>query len=108
MIGATISHYKVIEKLGEGGMGIVYKAHDSKLNRVVALKFLPPFVASDSMEMARLIHEAQAISSLNHAHIATIHYLEDYGDQKFLVLEYIEGGTLRQKIRDARPSIDDA
>src|SRR6266581_2413661 len=108
MIGQTISHYKILEKLGEGGMGVVYKAEDTKLDRIVALKFLPTSVSSDSVEMARFVHEAKAVSSLNHPNIATIHYLEEFGDQKFLVLEYIEGGTLRQKMKQQPLPLADA
>ena len=99
MIGQTISHYRILEKLGEGGMGVVYKALDTKLNRHVALKFLPPTVANDADETARFLHEARAISSLNHPQIATIHTVEEVGENNFIVLEYIEGGTLRQKIK---------
>jgi serine/threonine protein kinase/tetratricopeptide (TPR) repeat protein len=105
MIAQVISHYRILEKLGEGGMGIVYKAHDTKLDRTVALKFLPVAVSSDSDEMARFINEAKAVSSLSHPQIATIHYLEEAGDQKFLVLEYIEGGTLRQEMRRHQLSV---
>ncbi|HEY4643921.1 MAG TPA: serine/threonine-protein kinase, partial [Bacteroidota bacterium] len=99
MIGQTVAHYKILEKLGEGGMGVVYKALDTKLNRHVALKFLPPTVANDADETARFLHEARAISSLNHPQIATIHTVEEVGENNFIVLEYIEGGTLRQKIK---------
>ncbi len=99
MIGQKISHYQILEKLGEGGMGVVYKALDTKLNRHVALKFLPSNVAKDTQEKARFVHDAQAISSLNHPHIATIHDVEEEGEKHFIVLEYIEGGTLKQNIK---------
>ncbi len=99
MIGSTISHYRILEELGKGGMGVVYKALDTRLNRHVALKFLPSFVTEDSEVKARFLQEAQAISSLNHPHIATIHDLEEIDERRFIVLEYIEGGTLKQKVK---------
>jgi len=99
MIGQTISHYKILEKLGEGGMGVVYKALDTKLNRHVALKFLPTSVTEDTEEKARFLHEAQALSSLNHPHVATIYDVEEAEEHKFIALEYIEGGTLKQKVK---------
>ncbi|MGH7594703.1 MAG: protein kinase domain-containing protein [bacterium] len=102
MIDKTISHYKILEKLGEGGMGVVYKALDTKLNRHVALKFLPFSITENSEEKTRFFHEAQAISALNHPHIATIHDVEEMGEDKFIVLEYIEGGTLRAKLHGQR------
>ncbi len=97
MIGRNISHYGILGKLGEGGMGVVYKAEDLILKRTVALKFLPSIVSSDSVEMSRFIHEAQAISALSHPNIATIYGLEESEGHKFIVLEYLEGGTLKQK-----------
>ncbi len=99
MVGVTISHYLILEKLGEGGMGIVCKALDTKLNRHVALKFLPSTVTEDSEEKARFLHEGQALSALNHPHVARIYDVEAAGEQKFIALEYIEGGTLKQRVR---------
>ena len=99
MIGKTISHYCILEKLGEGGMGVVYKARDTKLDRIVALKFLPPGLVASSEDVARFKQEAKAISSLSHPHIATIHDIEETTDQQFLVLEYLSGGTLKTKVQ---------
>ena len=99
MIGTTISHCKILEKLGEGGMGIVYKAHDTKLDRDVALKFLPQQINVSDEDKARFLQEAKAISALNHPNIATIHDIDEVDGQKFLVLEYIPGGTLKSKLK---------
>src|SRR5438477_5734767 len=99
MIGTTISHYKILEKLGEGGMGVVYKAHDTKLDRDVALKFLPASLVSSPEEIERFEREAKAISALNHPNIATIYDIDATDDKKFLVLEYIAGGTLKSKLK---------
>jgi eukaryotic-like serine/threonine-protein kinase len=99
MIGQTISHYKILEKLGEGGMGVVYKAQDLKLDRLVALKFLPQQITISAEDEARFLQEAKAISALNHPHIATIFDTDEIEGQKFLVLEYIPGGTLKCKLK---------
>jgi eukaryotic-like serine/threonine-protein kinase len=93
-----VSHYEIVRKLGEGGMGVVYQARDTDLGRYVALKFLPPHLVSSPERIARFRQEARAISALNHPRIATIYGFEDTGEVKFLVLEYLPGGTLRQKL----------
>jgi serine/threonine protein kinase len=106
MIGKIISHYKILEKLGEGGMGVVYKAEDTKLDRTVALKFLPRGLETHEPERARFLQEAKAAAALNHANICTIHDVIVEGDYQFIVMEYVDGKTLRQmvpiqKIQDA-------
>ena len=95
MIGKTILHYNILEKLGEGGMGIVYLAEDTKLERKVAIKFLPPHISIDSEERERFKIEAKAAAALNHPNIATIHAIEEFDDQIFIVMEYIEGKELK-------------
>jgi len=99
-----ILHYEVRGKLGEGGMGVVYKAVDRKLNRLVALKFLPPHMDRSDVDLERFLQEASALSALNHPHIATIYTLEADGERQFLVLEYLPGGTLKAKLQQARNS----
>jgi serine/threonine protein kinase/Tfp pilus assembly protein PilF len=108
MVGKTISHYKIIDKLGEGGMGVVYKAEDTKLDRTVAIKFLPKHVSSNDMERKRFKIEAKAAARLNHPNIATIHSIEDVDDELFIVMEYIDGKELKEDIESGPLAIDDA
>jgi len=106
MIGKTISHYKILKKLGEGGMGVVYKAQDTKLKRTVALKFLPQELLCDSESKARFIHEAQAASALNHPNITTIHEIDEAGGECFICMEYIEGKSIKELIKEKGLSIE--
>ncbi len=108
MIGKTLNHYEVLESLGEGGMGEVYRARDTKLARDVAIKVLPAHLADDPERLARMQREAQLLAALNHPNIAAIYGLEEDGEVQFLAMELAEGQTLAQRLSDGALSVDEA
>ena len=108
IIGQKVLHYKIMEKLGEGGMGVVYKAEDTKLKRDVAIKFLPHQISANKEERQRFQIEAQAAAALNHPNIATIYAIEESDDEVFIAMEYINGIELKDKISKSKPGIDES
>jgi TolB-like protein/predicted Ser/Thr protein kinase len=109
VIGKVISHYRILERIGEGGMGVVYKAEDTRLKRMIAVKFLPPELTRDPEAKERFIHEAQAASALQHNNICVVYDIDESDDgQMFISMEYIEGETLKRKIENGRLNIEEA
>ncbi|MBM3324436.1 MAG: tetratricopeptide repeat protein [Calditrichaeota bacterium] len=108
MIGSTISHYKILEKLGEGGMGVVYKGYDTRLDRPVALKFLMPQMLGSEAEKTRFVHEAQAAAALDHPNICTVYEIDEAEGQTFIAMAYIEGQSLKEKIECGPLKLDEA
>ena len=108
MIGRTISHYKITEKLGEGGMGVVYKAEDTKLERSVALKFLASHLLQDEEGCERFLREAKAAAALDHNNICTVHEIDEADGQTFIAMAFIEGPSLKEKIEERPLKLEEA
>jgi serine/threonine protein kinase len=109
MVGSMVSHYAILEKLGGGGMGVVYRAQDTRLDRPVALKFLPPDLTRDLEAKQRFVHEAKAASALQHNNICTVHDIDESTDgQLFIVMDFYEGETLKKKIERGPLKVEEA